>query len=116
MPLHAIRLPDSDSAEEGEARKQQIEPVGKLLANQRHLALAAAPGGGKSTLLKRLATAYAFPERRDEIQDMLPKREWLPLFLRCRELRERAGEPMLNLLKTIPEQMSMPAEGAAVFQ
>jgi hypothetical protein len=75
-----------------------IDPIGDLLAAQSHLAILASPGGGKSTLLKRIATAYSFPERRKEIEDRLPDRDWLPLYLRCRDLRDRAQRPILELL------------------
>ena len=46
--------------------------VGKVLASTRRLAILAPPGGGKSTLLKRLAIAYAFPERIGDVADDLP--------------------------------------------
>ena len=39
----------------------QREPVAEILRKTSRLAILAAPGGGKSTLLKRLAVAYAFP-------------------------------------------------------
>lgn len=55
-------------------------PVGIALTHLQHIALLAAPGGGKSTLIKRLAMAYADPERRQLAADNLPERNWLPLF------------------------------------
>src|SRR5262249_36600723 len=63
--------------------------IGEFLAERSRFALLAKPGAGKSTLLKRLAVAYADPKRRAEAEDGLPDRDWLPLFLRCRELRDR---------------------------
>jgi hypothetical protein len=74
------------------------------------------PGGGKSTLVKRLATAYAFPERRGEVADDLPQRQWLPLILRCRELRDRAHRPIIDLLDDIPRHAGMNADECAIFQ
>lgn len=114
VPLNAI-LPEEAEAAQAANRVAETHSIGSLLAGNPHLALLATPGGGKSTLLKRLATAYAFPERREEISDELPEREWLPLFLRCRELRERAGQPISDLLKIIPAQTNMPEGESEVF-
>ncbi|MGI4762525.1 MAG: NACHT domain-containing protein [Janthinobacterium lividum] len=114
VPLNAI-LPQEAEAAQAANRVAETHSIGSLLAGNSHLALLATPGGGKSTLLKRLATAYVFPERREEISDELPDRDWLPLFLRCRELRERAGQPISDLLKTIPAQTNMPEGEAEVF-
>ena len=77
----------------GQERKER-QPLGNLLTAQEHprIALLAPPGGGKSTLIKRLALAYAHPVRRVQIADNLPARDWLPLFFRCRELRGLAGK------------------------
>ncbi|MCX5733746.1 MAG: NACHT domain-containing protein [candidate division NC10 bacterium] len=76
-------------------------PVGIVLASYSRLAILASPGGGKSTLLKRLAVAYADPARRSLADDNLPDRAWLPLFIRCRELRERARAPFPELLEAL---------------
>ena len=65
----------------------KTRPVGDVLSECSRLAIVASPGGGKSTLLKRLAVAYADPERQMLAEDRLPARNWLPLLFRCRELR-----------------------------
>jgi hypothetical protein len=78
--------------------QQKRQAVGTVLANFQRLAILAAPGGGKSTLLKRLAVAYADPARRAEIDDNLPQRGWVPLFFRCRELRNLARGSFAELL------------------
>ena len=96
--------------------KEKILSIGEVLASSPHLALLAMPGGGKSTLVKRLATAYAFPERRGEVADNLPQRQWLPLILRCRELRDRAHRPIIELLDDIPRHAGMSADECAIFQ
>lgn len=82
-------------------------PIAHILRETPHLALLADPGGGKSTLLKRLAVAYTFPERRAEVVDGLPNRDWLPLFLRCRTLRDRAQCPILELITGIAREASL---------
>lgn len=91
-------------------------PIGHLLAHYPRLALLAAPGGGKSTLLKRLATAYAMPERLTEAADDLPTQDWLPLLLRCRDLREQARQPILTLLQQLAHFAAMSSEEAQMFQ
>lgn len=99
-----------------EPAKERVVPVGELLESNCHLALVAKPGGGKSTLLKRLAIAYAFPSRRTESDDKLPDREWLPLFLRCRELRDRIQRPIVELLDDLPRHAGMNDDEGVVFR
>jgi hypothetical protein len=108
---HASDLPAADPA-----LKNKTVPIGVVLSEVPHLALLAMPGGGKSTLLKRLAMAYAFPERRDEVSDDLPRREWLPIILRCRELRDRAHRPIIELLDDIPLHVGMNPDECAMFR
>ena len=79
------------------------ELVGEILSKYSRLAILATPGGGKTTLLKRLAIAYAFPERRKVIDDNLPDNAWLPIFIRCRQLREKVKLPINDIIQTIPE-------------
>ncbi len=81
--------------------KERVETVGAMLGKHSRLAILAAPGGGKSTLLKRLASAYADPERLADVADGLPRRPWLPFFLRCRELHGDATRPILDLLEAL---------------
>jgi hypothetical protein len=93
VPLH-LDIKEGDTVEERQA-------FGAVLKSNPRLALLAAPGGGKSTLLKRLAVAYADPARRSQIQDDLPDRDWLPLFFRCRELRGLARASFAELLEAL---------------
>ncbi|HZF08782.1 MAG TPA: NACHT domain-containing protein [Thermoanaerobaculia bacterium] len=79
------------------------QAVGKVLKKYSRLALLASPGGGKSTLVKRLAIAYADPARKEQISDDLPKRGWLPLFFRCRELRDLARGSFAELLEALSQ-------------
>ncbi|MDR0287619.1 MAG: metallophosphoesterase, partial [Clostridiales bacterium] len=69
-----------------------------------HRVILAGPGGGKTTLLKRLVMAYAFQERRDdpEIDDKLPDRELLPIWIRCRDLKEKASLSINEIIQNIP--------------
>lgn len=117
VPLKATYLPKPDDHPDVvQTLRDLVHPIGELLEKTSHLALLAMPGGGKSTLLKRLATAYAFPERRNEVADDLPEREWLPLILRCRELRDRAHRPILELLDDIPRHAGMGAGECVAFR
>ncbi|MFO1513426.1 MAG: NACHT domain-containing protein [Verrucomicrobiota bacterium] len=117
VPLKASFIPDEDDHSDAQQTLRDLTmTVGELLEGTPRLALLAMPGGGKSTLLKRLATAYAFPERREEIADNLPSHDWLPLILRCRELRDRAHRPILELLDDIPRHAGLNAEEHSAFR
>jgi hypothetical protein len=117
VPLKAYHLPEpKGELDKVGAEENKVLSIGGILAENAHLALLATPGGGKSTLLKRLAIAYAFPERRVEVSDDLPDRRWLPLFLRCREFRDRAHRPILELLDDIPRHAGMNKTEAAAFR
>jgi hypothetical protein len=105
VPLNLVvsgRSPEALLTKPGDEPAIRTEPetfsVGEVLAKNARLTILASPGGGKSTLLKRLAVAYADPERRLLTDDHLPERPWLPLFVRCRELRNEAGAPFSQLL------------------
>ena len=64
----------------------------------------AGPGGGKTTLLKRLTMAYAFQDRRKdpEIDDDLPDRELLPIWIRCRDIKEKIALSINEIIQGIP--------------
>jgi hypothetical protein len=117
VPLNAIYLSQQKAKTESQQQtKDQPASIGGMLAETRHLALLALPGGGKSTLLKRIATAYAFPGRRQEVADNLPQREWLPLILRCRELRDRAQRPIIELLDDVPRFAGLSGDECTCFR
>ena len=114
VPLHlepARPEPEEKTAEPDSAKPlqepQKRLPVGKALADRARLAILALPGGGKTTLLKRLAVAYAFPDRRTEIGDHLPDQPWFPLFIRCRQIEDRAAESIIHLLGRMGERAEL---------
>lgn len=80
------------------------QTLGVVLEKQSSLAILAAPGGGKSTLIKRIAVAYADSHRRAQVADDLPEKDWLPLFFRCRELRGLARKSFAELLDALAER------------
>ncbi len=90
--------------------------VGKALSQTSRMTILGLPGGGKTTLLKRLATAYAFPERRSLVGDELPPRDWLPLLIRCRQLGALVRSPITEILAEIPLRAEMSNELAECFR
>jgi len=90
-------------------------PVGSALATNNRIALLAAPGGGKSTLLKRIAVAYVSPERRLESSDNLPDRDWFPMFIRCRELGSNVREPIRRILSGIGDRAELDSDTKLAF-
>jgi hypothetical protein len=111
VPLHVVISSVADRSALGES----IMRFGELLASHHRVAVLARPGGGKTALLKRLAVAYTSPSRRAESDDDLPDREWLPLFLRCRDLRDRLDRSVVELLEAIPRDAGMTDREAAAF-
>lgn len=98
VPLHLNERKEDESEIDEKAR----EGIGEILEKNSRLAILAKPGGGKSTLIKRIAIAYAFPERRTQINDKLPDQNWFPIFLRCRELGEKVTLSITDIINGIP--------------
>lgn len=65
------------------------EPPSVLITNQGvfRVFILSDPGGGKSTLLKWIASVYSFPEEYKDTTH-LPKRSIFPVWLRCRDIME----------------------------
>lgn len=82
-------------------KNKNSESFGTIFSKGKNLALLALPGGGKTLLLKRLAVAYADPERRKTSSDQLPDLPLMPLIIRCRDWREYIRQPIQTLLKNI---------------
>jgi len=114
VPLH-LDVTVKVGQEQCKLEHWERQAVGAVLAEHQRLALLAAPGGGKSTLVKRLAVAYADPARREQIDDILPQRDWLPLFFRCRELRSLARGSFAELLQALSQREPV-RQHAAVFR
>lgn len=102
VPLHFSKSQEEQRKHDIDLNEDYRENIGQLLKNKTRLAILAKPGGGKSTLIKRLAMAYAFPKRRQEINDSLPARDWFPIFLRCRELGDRVLLSITEIITGIP--------------
>lgn len=81
-----------------------VEPFGieAILEKPQNAAILAKPGGGKSTLLKRIALAYAFPERKAQVDgDRLPDEPWFPVYIRCRDLENSSGQSIIEIMEGI---------------
>jgi len=108
--LQSVKSEKTRSSENFEKHLRPSEtrtPVGQVLSKCPRLAILADPGGGKTTLLKRVAIAYAFPDRRESVDDKLPNRKWLPLFIRCRQLSNLSKSSVIDILSSIPNWAEM---------
>jgi HEAT repeat protein len=69
-------------------------PIGERLGVARRLVVLGDPGGGKTTMLRWIATAYLLRLKGDAAfkqvpdTDTLPDQRWIPVLIRCRELGE----------------------------
>ena len=75
--------------------------IGEVLASGNRVAILAKPGGGKSTLIRRIALAYAYSERKMQVDDDLPDKEWFPVYIRCRDLGENVQKSITEIIYSI---------------
>ena len=101
VPLHFLELGDKEVLPNAKLNRHSI---GTMLSSQKRIALLARPGAGKSTLIKRLAIAYAYPERLPLVNDDLPKTNFFPIFIRCRELGDKVTESVTDIIRNIPNR------------
>ena len=88
--------------EEQESREEISDKeytIGKILSEGSRAAILAKPGGGKSTLIRRIALAYAYPAK--EVDDHLPDERWFPVYIRCRDLGEILPGSILDSIFSI---------------
>ena len=102
VPLMLNQSQPNRKKEELDLEDSPRKGIGEILSERSRLAILAKPGGGKSTLLKRIAMAYAFPDRRNLINDKLPDNDWFPIFIRCRELGEKVTLSVTEIINSIP--------------
>ncbi len=76
------------------SRAKERSSVGERLGIARRLVVLGDPGGGKTTMLRWMATAYLLRHQQDSAfsqlpdTETLPDRRWIPVFIRCRDLGE----------------------------
>lgn len=75
--------------------------ISEVLTKSIRAAILAKPGGGKSTLIRRIALAYAFPERRLKVDDNLPDENWFPVYIRCRDLGDNVTKSISEIIGSI---------------
>lgn len=87
-------------------RSTQSVSVGTQLSNSQRLVVLGDPGGGKTTMLRWLATAYLLKlsghDAFSQLPDVatLPQREWIPVLIRCRDLgAEDLSRSFVDFLK-----------------
>ena len=103
IPLHFLKI-ENPKREDDEPEQNLRKGIGEILKDNTRLAILAKPGAGKSTLVKRIAISYAFPNRRTEIDDNLPDISWFPIFLRCRELGDKVTLSITEIINSIPNR------------
>lgn len=105
QPLHFENIiQNKESKNKFVSREKNREPIGEILKLNTRLAILAKPGGGKSTLLKRIAIAYSFKEKLELVKDDLPSKNWFPIFIRCRELGEFVNRSITEIIENIPNR------------
>lgn len=118
VPLHLEEIKETkEDLSASDVKEKEREEIGNVLKKQNRIAILAKPGGGKSTLVKRLAVAYAYPERREQVKDNLPEYPWFPIFIRCRELGEKVTASITDIINNIPNraEISFCCDGFSVL-
>ncbi len=98
-PMHFVY--DKKTTPEREIFYSQKATIKDILGGKVRAAILAKPGGGKSTLIRRIALAYAFPERRNQVDDGLPDRSFFPIYIRCRDLGNDAQKSIQEIIADI---------------
>lgn len=75
--------------------------IGGILNSNKPAAILAKPGGGKSTLIRRIVLAYAYPDRKAAVNDDLPEKDWFPVYMRCRDLGDNARNSIVDNIFSI---------------
>jgi formylglycine-generating enzyme required for sulfatase activity len=88
--LAAGQIDHLDSSDIGAMEAQMS--LGERLATSKHLVVLGDPGGGKTTMLRWLATTYLLRHLGDPVADQIPDVEtlpaqpWFPVLIRCRDI------------------------------
>ncbi|MBD5507467.1 MAG: TIR domain-containing protein [Lachnospiraceae bacterium] len=96
-----LKQQDNDTGASNKESTIQSASIREVLTKTSRVAILAKPGGGKSTLIRRIALAYADPKRRKKVNDKLPAYDWFPVYIRCRDLGDNATKSILDIIGTI---------------
>jgi hypothetical protein len=107
VPLHLEKTNLIESEGESFEDEEKRVGIGELLNTTQRITILAKPGGGKSTLIKRLAIAYAYPQRRNLVNDKLPDKPWFPIFIRCRELNEKVTSNIIEIIENVAHRAEL---------
>ena len=72
-----------------------------------HVFILSGPGGGKTTLLKWIASVYSFPEKFKKKASYLPNRELFPIWIKCRDIDYSSHPTILDLIAGIVRRAEM---------
>ncbi len=97
IPIHLSKINFNEERVLETTEKNRVK-IDEILKSENSIAILAKPGEGKSTLIKSIALAYAFPDRREKISNTLPDMSWFPIFIRCRDVAETS---LLSINETI---------------
>lgn len=75
--------------------------------NPFHVFFLSGPGGGKTTLLKWIASVYSFPEKFKEKALFLPNRKLFPIWIKCRDIDYSSHPTILDLIAGIVRRAEM---------
>ncbi|HIZ13210.1 MAG TPA: metallophosphoesterase [Candidatus Mediterraneibacter stercorigallinarum] len=98
VPLEFERIMEE---EDQDCPSDNMYTIGMVLNAGNRAAILAKPGGGKSTLIRRIALAYAYPKRMHEVDDNLPDEKWFPVYIRCRDLGENLPGGIIDSIFSI---------------
>lgn len=84
--------------------EEQNISIREIFDKSLRTAILAKPGGGKSTLIRRIALAYAYPQRRLRVSDGLPEKDWFPIYIRCRDLENNANRSIMEIIGMIAQR------------
>lgn len=108
-----LRFYSQEADENGRMIRLGRFSIEEVLDISLRAAILAKPGGGKSTLICRIALAYAYPARRLQVDDGLPDREWFPVYIRCRDLESNATKSIMEIIGMIVQRAEITRYQAA---
>ncbi|WP_204015809.1 NACHT domain-containing protein, partial [Micromonospora andamanensis] len=82
--------------------------LGEALIKHPRLAIVGLPGSGKSTIIKRLAVAYAERSRIRESRDKLPDQPLFPVVIRCREVSKPSRSSIVTMIADQVDRAEVP--------